>query len=63
MGRRLATEVQGQLRGAAIRKNVWRHARVRLLLPLLHFPGPAPGSVAGAAVPVRGVGVGAEGRR
>ena len=33
MGRRLATEVRGRRRAAAIRKNVWRHARVRLLLP------------------------------
>ena len=32
-------------------------------LPLLHAPGPAPGPVPGAAVPVRGMGVGAEGRR
>ena len=27
------TEVRGRRRAAAIRKNVWRHARVRLLLP------------------------------
>ena len=33
MGRRLATEVRGRRRAAAIRKNVRRHARVRLLLP------------------------------
>ena len=32
-------------------------------LSLLHSPGPAPGPVPGAAVPVRGMGVGAEGRR
>ena len=56
------TEVRGRRRAAAIRKNVRRHARVRLLLPLLHSPGPAPGPVPGAAVPVRGMGVGAEGR-
>ena len=31
MGRRLATEVQGRRRAAA--RNVWRHARGRLLLP------------------------------
>jgi hypothetical protein len=49
-------------RAAAIRKNVRCHARVRPLLPLLHFSGPAPGSVAGAEVPVKGMGVGAEGR-
>jgi hypothetical protein len=32
-------------------------------LPLLHAPGPAPGPAPGAVVPVRGKGVGAEGRR
>ena len=32
-------------------------------LPLLQVPGPAPGPVPGVAVPVRGMGVGAEGRR
>jgi hypothetical protein len=36
MGRRLATEVRGQLRVAVIRKNVRHHARVRLLLPCSH---------------------------
>ena len=30
---RLATEVRGRRRAAAIRKNVRRHARGRLLLP------------------------------
>jgi hypothetical protein len=43
------TEVQGQLRPAAIGKNVWRHARGRLLLPRTYCtsldlsPGPFPG--------------------
>jgi hypothetical protein len=36
------TEVRWWRRAAAIRKNVWRHARDRLLLPC---PGPAPGPV------------------
>jgi len=62
IGRRLATEVRGRRQAAAIRKNVLRYARVQLLLPLLHFPGPAPGFVPGVAVPVRGKGVSAERR-
>ena len=36
---------QGGWRAAAIRKDVRRHARVRLLLPLLHTPGSALGPV------------------
>jgi len=56
-------EVQGRRRAAAIRKSVRHHVRVRLLLPLLHAPEPALGPVAGVAVPVRGMCVGAEGRR
>ena len=35
------TEVRGQLRAPAIRRNVLRHARVRLLLGLFRFLGPA----------------------
>jgi hypothetical protein len=59
----LEPEVRGQLLVAAIRKNVRRHARVRLLLPLLHTPGFALGPFPGAAVPIRCMGLGTEGRR
>ena len=54
---------RGQRRAAAIRKNVRRHARDRLLLlppldlrlglGLFRFPGPAPLGLAGGAMDVR----------
>ncbi|MDP2046554.1 MAG: hypothetical protein Q8L00_10115 [Deltaproteobacteria bacterium] len=56
---------EGSYGGAAIRKNVWRHAQLRLLLPCPHAT-PMDlrlGPVSGAVVSVIDIGVGAEERR
>jgi hypothetical protein len=64
MGRRLADRGPRAAAGGGHRKECLAPCSgpTAAAPPLLHVPGLAPGPVAGAVVPVRGMGVGAERR-